>query len=277
VLEIKMTDDEKGASAAPQTQSRRSFFTKAGLFVAGGIGGWLTKTGQEFVTERTAPALASTRLDADVVVPLGEDPIGGFAYVSSSRIDLTDQPAAFKSDADAARYLLTKGCVKVEPLFVTLTLSRPANTPATIRDVYPVKHIRTPANIAAVYGKEGGGGATDNVVLLCDLGQRNPIVVKGTIAETPDTFTDKPPAAFSMMTISIDPHSSQTITLTIYASLDSHLFTLGIDYIVEGRAQTIVVDNNGAPFAVSQYATVPSNHSYGFALEDGTPNFRTYG
>jgi hypothetical protein len=273
---MTMADDARAPDSAQAAQSRRGFLTHAGLLVVGGIGGWLTKTGQDVITERTAPALASTRLDADVSVPLGEDPWGGFAYVSSTPIDLSDQPPAFDSDAEAVRYLLTKGCVKVQPLFVTLTLSRPADTQATVTDLYPVKHTRTPTVIAAEYGKEGGGGVSENTVLHCDLGQQNPRVVRGTLMDTPETLAAEPPA-FATMTISIDPHSSQTITALFYASVDSHHFSVGVDYLVEGRAQTIVIDNNGVPFAVSQYPRETPDQLYGFALEDGMANFRTYG
>lgn len=84
--------------------------------------------------------------------------------------------------------------------------------------------------------------------------------------DTPEVLAAEPPA-FTTMTID-RPAPSQKITALFYASVDSHHFSVGVDYLVESWVQTIVI-NNGVPFAVSQYPRETPDQLYGFALEDG--------
>ena len=244
--------EHQPSSEPKQGLSRRDLLV-AGIGVATGV---VTTGATSFAMEHLGPAVASSHLAAFPTIQWSPD--GSWLFYAEDPIDLADQPKGFSDEngnflQDAAiSYLLDRGCVRCSPLVVDLHLSRPGNSPAVIRDIRLVNHRRAAALSGASYLSETAG-ANPNTVLAVDLDVNGPVAVQSDYMEIlyGADVSGRPPA-FSTLTISVEPHLTETITIGFLTRSGRHAFQLRVDYLVEGRQHSIVVPEDVDLLRVTQ-------------------------
>lgn len=228
----------------------RRDFAAALLGVGAGVVGSIA-TG--LVTERLSPSLASTNLRIFSEIEW-EDPWDGWAFYSTTPIDLSQQPDKFQSDDDQIRYLVERGCVKASPLLIKLHLSRPGSSPAVVTGLQIANYTKMPAVNGARYDSETAG-SNDTTVLAINFDSRRPRVVRSNYLEMTELdVIDGLPDAFSQNTITIEPHLTETMLIAANTANGAHEFALDISYLIEGQQYVERIDNAGLPFQLTQHS-----------------------
>jgi hypothetical protein len=239
--------------AEPQKGLSRRDLLVAGMGVATGV---VTAAATGLAMERLGPAVASSGLAAFPTIQWSPD--GSWLFYADEPIDLADQSDGFIDENEnfmqeaAIDYLLHRGCVRCSPLVVHLHLSRPGDSPAVIHDIRLVNHRRAPALSGASYLSETAG-ANPNTVLAVNLDASAPVPVQSDYMELMSgaDVSGRPPA-FSTITVSVEPHLTETITIGFLTQNGRHAFQLGVDYLVEGREHTIVTPEDVDLLRVTQ-------------------------